>query len=167
MAADIVLTWNRDSDAIKAASRAVLSISDGAQHENVEMDLAQLRNGSIVYSPVTSDVVFRMEVSGCRSGEDVERIGPRAADRPVADAGTRSRRRQRRRPAAPKPDTPAARHDGGCRRPRPGGTEEKVALAQAVKPFKAESLAQRLHATASTDMPDAPRHRRPRARRAT
>ena len=61
---DIVLTWNRDSDAIRRASRAVLHISDGPQHENVEMDLPQLRNGSIVYSPVTSDVVFRMEVSG-------------------------------------------------------------------------------------------------------
>jgi len=59
---DIVLTWNRDSDAIRRASKAVLQIADGSQHENVEMDLTQLRNGSIVYSPVTADVVFKMEV---------------------------------------------------------------------------------------------------------
>jgi len=61
---ELLLNWNRDSDVIRNASHAVLSIADGPQHENVEMDLAQLRNGSIVYSPVTADVVFRMEVSG-------------------------------------------------------------------------------------------------------
>jgi len=63
-AGEIVLTWNRDSDAIRNATHAVLSISDGDQHENVEMDLAQLRNGSISYSAASSDVVFRMEVTG-------------------------------------------------------------------------------------------------------
>src|ERR1035437_5329414 len=61
---ELMLTWNRESSAIKSATRAVLAISDGAQHENVEMDLAQLRNGSIVYSPSSSDIVFRMEVTG-------------------------------------------------------------------------------------------------------
>ncbi len=59
-----MLTWNRESNAIKNATRAVLAISDGAQHENVDMDLALLRSGSIEYSPSSSDVVFRMEVTG-------------------------------------------------------------------------------------------------------
>jgi TonB family protein len=61
---ELLLTWNNDSSAIRNATRAVLSISDGEQHENVEMDLAQLRNGRIEYLPVTGDVVFKMEVSG-------------------------------------------------------------------------------------------------------
>mgnify|MGYP004703084283 CR=1 FL=1 len=61
-AGQLLLTWNREADAIKAATRAVLTISDGPQRENVELDLAQLRNGSVVYSPLTGDVGFRLEV---------------------------------------------------------------------------------------------------------
>src|SRR5205823_14609762 len=61
---ELLLTWNRDSDAIRTATKAVLVINDGEQHENVQMDLAQLRNGSIVYSPQTSDISFKMEVTG-------------------------------------------------------------------------------------------------------
>ena len=47
---ELLLTWNRDAEAIRNASKAVLTITDGDQHENVSMDLAQLANGSIVYS---------------------------------------------------------------------------------------------------------------------
>ncbi len=62
---DILVTWNRDAEAIRNATKAVLTINDGEQHENVAMDLAQLRNGSIVYSnPQTADISFKMEVTG-------------------------------------------------------------------------------------------------------
>jgi protein TonB len=62
---ELLLTWNRDSDAIRNATRATLQITDGEQHENVDMDLSQLRNnGSIVYSPSSADVRFSMEVVG-------------------------------------------------------------------------------------------------------
>ena len=61
---EILLTWNRDSDAVRNATRAVLSISDGDRQENVAMDVAQLRIGVINYTPATSDVVFKMEVTG-------------------------------------------------------------------------------------------------------
>ncbi len=150
--ADIVLTWNRDSDAIKAASRAVLSISDGAQHENVEMDLAQLKNGSIVYSPVTSDVVFRMEVSGTDQTKTLSESVRVLRTRPSPMPEGAEQKSQAAASANSKPDTPVAAPAEEPAAPE----EEKVALAQAVKPFKAESLAQRLHAAASADMPDAP-----------
>src|SRR5262249_11397608 len=62
---ELLLTWNRDTDAIRNATKATLQITDGEQHENVDMDLAQLRNnGSIVYSPNSADVSFTMEVIG-------------------------------------------------------------------------------------------------------
>src|SRR5262249_5874206 len=61
---ELLLTWNRDSDVIRTASKAVLAITDGEQHENVEMDLAQLRNGSIVYAPQGTGISFKMEVTG-------------------------------------------------------------------------------------------------------
>jgi protein TonB len=63
-ATGLLLTWNQDADTIRSASRAVLSITDGDQHEDVKMDLEQLKTGSIMYTPSTSDVGFRMEVTG-------------------------------------------------------------------------------------------------------
>ncbi|MBZ5582736.1 MAG: hypothetical protein LAQ30_11145, partial [Acidobacteriia bacterium] len=63
-ASDLLLTWNRDSDAIRSARRAMLQIFDGERHENIDMNLNDLRNGSIVYSPLTADVSFRMEITG-------------------------------------------------------------------------------------------------------
>ena len=59
-ATDLVLTWNRESDAIRNARHAVLAISDGDRQENVEMNMADLRNGSVVYTPITGDTSFRM-----------------------------------------------------------------------------------------------------------
>src|SRR5215472_8867187 len=62
---ELLLTWNRDTDAIRNATKATLMITDGEQHENIDMDLSQLRNnGSIVYQPSSSDVSFTMEMIG-------------------------------------------------------------------------------------------------------
>ncbi|HWQ53453.1 MAG TPA: energy transducer TonB [Bryobacteraceae bacterium] len=62
-AGQLLLTWNREAETVKTATKAVLTITDGPQVENVDIDLAQLRNGSVVYSPVTSDVSFRLQVT--------------------------------------------------------------------------------------------------------
>jgi TonB family protein len=154
---DIVLTWNRDSDAIRRASKAVLQIADGAQHENVDMDLTQLRNGSIVYSPVTSDVVFKMEVSGAGQSKTVSESVRvlRTRPSPMPEAGGQQPSPEQAQTA----QTASATATGGpAAESTPAAEEEKpVALAQASKPFHAESLATRLHAgAAGADMPDAP-----------
>ena len=60
----LLLTWNRDSEAVKNAAHAELAINDGDQHENVNVDMAQLRNGSIVYTPSGADIVFQLSVTG-------------------------------------------------------------------------------------------------------
>jgi protein TonB len=154
---DIVLTWNRDSEVIKAASRAVLSISDGPQHENVDMDLAQLRNGSIVYSPVTSDVVFKMEVTGSdqtrTTSESVRVLRTRPS--PMADPNAQQAQVPAGQPAAAAPKTDAAA-PAPAEPAEPAPVEEKVALAQAVKPFQKEPLATRLRTGGSSDLPDVP-----------
>jgi len=62
-AGELLLTWNPDADAIRNASKAVLSINDGDQKENVDMDLAQLATGRIVYSPSGTDIRFEMRVT--------------------------------------------------------------------------------------------------------
>jgi protein TonB len=156
--ADIVLTWNRDAAAIKQASKAVLSIVDGAQNENVDMDLAQLRNGSIVYSPVTSDVVFRMEVSGADQlktvSESVRVLRTRPSPMPETPAQQPASQLPQQAQGA-KPNVPAAPATADAA--APAAEEEKpVALAQAMKPFHAESLAQRLRPSSPAELPEAP-----------
>ena len=58
-----MLTWSPDAEIIKNASKAVLSISDGEQKENVPMDLAEMAKGKIMYSPSSKDIRFEMAVT--------------------------------------------------------------------------------------------------------
>jgi protein TonB len=158
-----VLTWNRDSNAIKNATHAVLSITDGAQHENVDMDLALLRSGSIEYQPSGSDVVFRMEVTGAdqmkTTSESVRilRTRPSPMPEPVQQSAV-----TKSAPAAPVPAKPTsapsevAAPDSASSQPPPAQAEARPATP--AKQFNPESLsiAQRLRPVRPTDMPDAP-----------
>lgn len=53
--------WNRN-DAVDAG-RGRLLITDGVIRKQVELGPNELRTGSIVYSPVTDDVVLRLEIT--------------------------------------------------------------------------------------------------------
>ncbi|MGC9973393.1 MAG: hypothetical protein ABSE56_22685 [Bryobacteraceae bacterium] len=64
----LVLKWNREADVVRDAQQATLTIADGDHTEEVPVDLGQLRGGSVVYVPITSDVSFRLEVVS-RQGE--------------------------------------------------------------------------------------------------
>jgi TonB family protein len=161
-AGELLLTWNRDSDAIRNAGHAVLSISDGPQQENIEMDLAQLRTGSIVYSPATGDVTFKMEVSGQGSqkitSESVRvlRTRPSALDTPADPANAA------KLPQAPGQLPAAAAGATGstgleaAAAAAPGEEPVTKAPERPTRPFQAESLGQRLRPATSTDLPDAP-----------
>jgi protein TonB len=159
---ELLLTWNRDSEAIKNASHAVLSIADGDQHDNVNMDQGQLQNGSIVYSPTSSDVVFQLSLT----------------EKDSSQTQSESVRVLRTRPS-PMPDNPspgdktavAALHPGvtavtvvpsvSPSQPDQVSTEQpetkSVALSAPLKPFVAETPAQRLRPARPSDLPDAPR----------
>ena len=54
------LRWNR-SCAVNAI-RGRLSIEDGAARKQLDLDIAELKSGSIVYAPVTNEVFFRLEI---------------------------------------------------------------------------------------------------------
>ena len=154
-AGELMLTWNPDSDAIRNASKAVLAISDGDQHQNVDMDLTLLASGKVMYSPSGTDISFKMEVldkaQKKTTSESVRMLrNPSplqeqndAAAKAAAAAGTKTR--------------PRVRH---LRLTTPDG--EEAAVAEQPKPvtplkaFKSESLGQRLRPAAPTDMPDAP-----------
>ncbi len=157
-AGELLITWNRDADVIKNASKAVLSISDGEQHENVEMDLAQLRNGSIVYSPSSIDTSFKMEVidkSNAKTASEsvrVLRTRPSPLDTQPAP-GTPAAAPATTKPApAAETKAPAAAAPAAEEAP----AEAPTKLASPSKPFQSDSLSQRLRPAANTDMPEAP-----------
>jgi TonB family protein len=159
-AGELMLTWNRESNAIKNATRAVLSISDGAQHENVDMDLALLRSGSIEYSPSTSDIVFRMEVTGAdqtkTTSESVRILRTRPS--PMPEPGQAQGSKGSPAPGAAKPASAtgaAAAPDSASAGELPAQAEARPSTTPA-KAFNTDSLSQRLRPVRSTDLPDAP-----------
>ncbi len=59
----LILSWNSNSDPVRSAVRALLTIVDGDNKEAVPLDVGQLRTGSILYSPLTAEVTFRLEIT--------------------------------------------------------------------------------------------------------
>lgn len=151
---DLLLTWNRDAAGVKNAAHAVLSITDGERHENYDMDPGQLFNGSIVYSPLTPDVSFRLEVTGQNhatiAGESVRVLRTRPS--PMDDPKSASKTSAPTTPA--KSDTAAPASQASAEEtPAP---EKSAALAAPTRAFDKSSLAKRLRPPTSTDLPDAP-----------
>ena len=156
---ELVLTWNRDSAAIRNASHAVLSITDGAQHENVEMDLAQLRGaGSISYSPATGDVVFKMEVTGpdqARTTSESVRV-LRTRPSPMEEQQQQAPGMQVPAPAGQAPVS-AGQPQAAVNPDQPAAEPEAPKTPAApLKRFSTDSLAQRLRPTRPADLPAAP-----------
>ncbi|MEO8371800.1 MAG: TonB family protein, partial [Candidatus Solibacter sp.] len=149
-----LLTWNRDADAIKNASKANLSISDGDQRENVSMDLAQLALGSIVYIPSGTDISFKMEVTDknqkTTATETVRMLRTRPSpldEAEAAKAAAASAKPANGAPAPTAPNTPIAAAEPVAETPKP---------VTATRAFQSESLSQRLRPAAPSDLPDAP-----------
>ncbi len=140
----LLLSWNRSLPLLQTAQRAILSISDGDHREDVEMDLGQLRGGSIVYSPITSDVSFRLEVTDLRNGKSVSESvrvlgGKPSPSGPPTDAGAAARTPapSGTQPASPTPEAPKPAQELRTMMPPPS-------------PQPRESLAARL--TVPTDL---------------
>jgi protein TonB len=155
---ELLLTWNPDSEAVRNASKAVLVITDGDQKENVDVDLAQLAKGRIVYLPTGRDINFEMQVTGKTSGKAVsESVRMLRPPSPLQDQNAASGKA-----AAP---TAAAKPAAGAVPPgaTPNADGEPVPEqtpapkpAAPLKQFQTASLSQRLRPAATTDMPDAP-----------
>lgn len=173
-AGDLLLTWNRESDAIKNAAHGTLSIVDGDQHENVALDVSQLRTGSIAYTPSTGDVEFQLAVTGQNSAQvqsESLRVlrtrpspmpdGTQAAAAATAPA-TAVHGTMPAQPAVTASTTPAPTAAGT---PASASTPVNTAVAEESKPavqtpplkeFHAESLSARLRPARPSDLPDAP-----------
>src|SRR5262249_21653081 len=163
---ELLLTWNRDTDAIRNATKATLQITDGEQHENVDMDLAQLRNnGSIVYSPNSADVSFTMEVIGRdqtkTTSERVRVLRTRpspletqAENKPAATTTTPT-------PPPAVTQTPVTQAKNDTKQTTQPAAEEPApqeAPKQAPqrRGFDTSSLSQRIRPATATDIPEAP-----------
>ncbi len=164
-AGEILLTWNRDSDAIRNASKAVLSITDGAQHEDVQLDLSQLRTGSIVYPPVSADVTFKMEVQNANGGKTVSeslRVLGNARPSPLDSAQQPAPASTPAAPTTPAPnskqpaETPANNAQAAAAEAPAQEQETPKAPERVTKPFDARSLGQRLRPATPTEIAEAP-----------
>ena len=171
-AGEILLTWNRDADAIRSATHAVLNIADGTQHDNVEMDLTQLRTGSISYAPATGDVVFKMEVTGSNgektASESVRALSTRPNPLAGPEGAPAPQQAVQQQPAAAKPGTPVTTPPAGApntpaqtaQQPntpgQPPTPQTETPTKTPLKPFQAPSLSARLHPANPADLPDAP-----------
>ena len=61
---DIRLTWNGRLPVVASAYGGTLRINDGGVYRSVELNAAQTRSGSLVYSPQSDDIEFRLEIYG-------------------------------------------------------------------------------------------------------
>jgi hypothetical protein len=85
--ADLRVSWNRSSRTVTQATSAVLSIRDGeTQQQELHLDLEQLRNGSVLYTPANSTVRFRLETTTPRDGKTSETVLALTAARPETQA---------------------------------------------------------------------------------
>jgi len=58
----LLLTWDPIAPAVRDATRAVLTIQDGPETEEVELNLAALRSGGLQYYPVFGNVSFHLSL---------------------------------------------------------------------------------------------------------
>jgi TonB family protein len=153
-AGDLLLTWTRDSDAIRNAREGVLTISDGDRNESHPMNRNDLQTGSIVYSPLTADVSFHLEVTGPdnskTAAESVRVLRTRPSPMPAETAKSG--------PAAanPSPAPTAAPAAGTGDAAAAEAEAAPTKLATASRRFDAAPLSQRLRPALPSDMPDAP-----------
>ncbi len=157
---DLLLTWNKNSTAIGNASHGVLSINDGERHENYDMDGGQLQTGSIVYTPASNDVSFKMEVTGKDQTktvtESVRSLRTRPSPMPDGKSTAANTTSAKANPVQPVPSaTPANVQPGTTASTTPAEVTPATPAKAAPKAFNSESLSQRLRPASPSEIADA------------
>lgn len=101
-AGQLLVSWNRNAPSIMTARKATLFIQDGENTEPVDLALDQLHQGSVVYSPVTNDVSFKLELTDPQSGKTTSELVRYLAGRP-SPAGPASTEQTAAAQQAPSP----------------------------------------------------------------
>jgi hypothetical protein len=68
------IRWNRSSATIAAAQKGEMKITEAGTTQDVPFDQSQLRGGYVTYTPSTTDVIVRLEVTGSDGGTTSESI---------------------------------------------------------------------------------------------
>ncbi|HWR53881.1 MAG TPA: TonB family protein, partial [Bryobacteraceae bacterium] len=164
-AGQLLLTWNRNASAIQTASRATLTINDGDHREDADLDLGLLRSGNVVYTPMTNDVSFRLEVTDVKGGKSVSEsmrvLAGRPSPAPVDQQATSQQTAQapQKLTAVPAAEMPAAAKpvEQVAATPAPAAQSPKAEVMATpvvtAQPPKPESLAARLSAPPSISEP--------------
>jgi hypothetical protein len=72
---DLRVSWDRDAEAVRRASKGVLLIRDGdLLPRELQFDVEQLRNGGAVYSPMSARVQFQLEVTEADNRKTTENV---------------------------------------------------------------------------------------------
>jgi len=75
---DFEVSWDRTANVVRLASDGTLTIRDGQTTKIVNLDPIQLREGRILYSPLSRELTVRLEVSDDQrrmGGESVQVLG--------------------------------------------------------------------------------------------
>jgi hypothetical protein len=83
---NLLVTWDPKSLAVKGGWRGVLTISEGSDSKNVQMEPPKLQNGSVLYRHVAPEVSFRLEVFVKEHQSVVETAAYRMGAEPTAPA---------------------------------------------------------------------------------
>ena len=161
-AGQLLLSWNRNATSVATATRATLTINDGDHKEDVDLDLATLHNGSIVYSPISNDVSFRMEVADQKTGKSEAGSVRRLAGRPSAAvaASAPQQVQQQQQPSkqtqAPNEQRPTQPAQVASAPQQPPAPVVSAGPAVTKEPVRENSLASRLRAAEPAEIPAAP-----------
>ncbi|MBM3773572.1 MAG: hypothetical protein FJW37_00225 [Acidobacteria bacterium] len=115
------ITWNRGAALLNDAQGALFTIQDGKQQRQVQLDVSQLRNGTILY-PVNSgqDVQFRLDLFSDAGSAATETLLVAGMGGPPIE-GQRPARAEPARPAEP-----AVAMQGSAARMAPEGEETGI-----------------------------------------
>jgi hypothetical protein len=118
------LSWDRGAQTVLNALQGRLLISDGPSSRALDLDVTQLRGGSIAYAPSSDDVTFRLELflgDGRTAAESVRIVGGvPAALPPMEGNGVVSASRRAPEKGLPPASHPATAAAGNGRGSQPG-----------------------------------------------
>ncbi len=159
-AGQLLLSWNRAATIVSTATRATLTINDGDHKEDVDLDLATLHNGSIVYSPISNDVSFRLEVADQKTGKSeagsVRRLAGRPSAAVAASAPQQAQPQTAKQTQAPNDQRPTQPAQAAPTPQQPPAPVVSAGPAVTKEPVRENSLASRLRAAEPAEIPAAP-----------
>jgi hypothetical protein len=85
------VSWNRETPATQFAKDAILQIDEGLQHRQLQLNAAQVADGSLLYKPASDDVTLHLEIQGAGTSRVSQTVRVVDGSKPQADFGSEGR----------------------------------------------------------------------------